>query len=101
MPHRPASTAIAWRAPYNWESYAARGALLTLSSVYRCTFALCLKRVSNLDRTETKRYLEALYVLTLRPLIKKVPLQADAEEGGAVDLTSPQPKRSACFVPVA
>jgi hypothetical protein len=33
---------------------------------------------------------------TPRPLIKKVPLQADAEEGGAVDLTSPQPKHLSC-----
>lgn len=28
--------------------------------------------VSNLDRAETRRYLEMLYVLKLRPLIKEV-----------------------------
>lgn len=46
-------------ASYTWELYAGR--LLTLSSVYSFW-----KRVSNLDRAETKRYLEALYVLKLR-----------------------------------
>jgi sucrose synthase len=50
---------------YTWEIYAKR--LLTLSSVYSFW-----KRVSNLDRAETKRYLEMLYVLRLRPLIEKV-----------------------------
>lgn len=50
---------------YTWEIYAKR--LLTLSSVYSFW-----KHVSNLDRAETKRYLEMLYVLRLRPLIEKV-----------------------------
>jgi hypothetical protein len=54
------------RCSYTWEIYAKR--LLTLSSVYSFW-----KRVSNLDRAETKRYLEMLYVLRLRPLIEKVP----------------------------
>lgn len=50
---------------YTWEIYARR--LLDLSSVYSFW-----KHVSNLDRSETKRYLEMLYVLRLRPLIEKV-----------------------------
>ncbi|GBF98480.1 sucrose synthase [Raphidocelis subcapitata] len=73
------------RAHYTWEIYAGR--LLTLSSVYSFW-----KRVSNLDRAETKRYLEALYVLKMRPLIEKVPLQADTEEEAPLTPTSPQPK---------
>jgi len=50
---------------YTWEIYARR--LLDLSSVYSFW-----KHVSNLERSETKRYLEMLYVLRLRPLIKEV-----------------------------
>lgn len=50
---------------YTWEIYARR--LLDLSSVYSFW-----KHVSNLERSETKRYLELLYVLRLRPLIEKV-----------------------------
>ena len=50
---------------YTWEIYARR--LLDLSSVYSFW-----KHVSNLERSETKRYLEMLYVLRLRPLIEKV-----------------------------
>lgn len=57
---------------YTWEIYARR--LLDLSSVYSFW-----KHVSNLDRSETKRYLEMLYVLRLRPLIEKVPLTVDDE----------------------
>jgi len=57
---------------YTWEIYAKR--LLTLSSVYGFW-----KHVSNLERSETKRYLEMLYVLRLRPLIEKVPLTVDDE----------------------
>lgn len=52
-------------ARYTWEIYARR--LLDLSSVYSFW-----KHVSNLERSETKRYLEMLYVLRLRPLIEKV-----------------------------
>ncbi|WIA12982.1 hypothetical protein OEZ85_006594 [Tetradesmus obliquus] len=76
---------------YTWEIYAKR--LLTLSSVYSFW-----KRVSNLDRAETKRYLEMLYVLRLRPLIEKVPLAVDdpepSEAGGAIPPSprSPQPR---------
>lgn len=47
------------RAAYSWDLYAGR--LLTLTSVYSFW-----KRVSDLDRSEAKRYLEALYVLKLR-----------------------------------
>ena len=71
-------------ARYTWEIYASR--LLTLSSVYSFW-----KRVSNLDRAETKRYLEALYVLKLRPLIERVPPQQEEEEAPATP-ASPQPK---------
>jgi sucrose synthase len=49
------------------------------------------KRVSNLERAETKRYLEMLYALKLRSLIERVPLTKDEEE---LPLTpkSPQPR---------
>jgi sucrose synthase len=50
---------------YTWEIYAKR--LPTLSSVYSFW-----KHVSNLERSETRRYLEMMYVLRLRPLIEKV-----------------------------
>ena len=69
---------------YTWEIYAKR--LLTLSSVYGFW-----KHVSNLERSETKRYLEMLYVLKMRPLIEKVPLQKDEEEVPNTP-TSPQPR---------
>jgi hypothetical protein len=55
----------AWSCRYTWEIYARR--LLDLTSVYSFW-----KHVSNLERSETKRYLEMLYVLRLRPLIEKV-----------------------------
>jgi hypothetical protein len=69
---------------YTWEIYAKR--LLTLASVYGFW-----KRVSNLERAETKRYLEMLYALKLRSLIERVPLTKDEEE---LPLTpkSPQPR---------
>jgi sucrose synthase len=77
---------------YTWEIYAKR--LLTLSSVYSFW-----KHVSNLERSETKRYLEMLYCLRLRPLIEKVPLTVDDPEpvpdaSGAVPMSprSPQPR---------
>lgn len=77
---------------YTWEIYAKR--LLTLSSVYSFW-----KHVSNLERSETKRYLEMLYVLRLRPLIEQVPLSVDEPEAvpdasGAVPMSpkSPQPR---------
>lgn len=73
------------KAHYTWEIYANR--LLTLSSVYSFW-----KRVSNLDRAETKRYLEALYVLKMRPMIQGVPLAEDSEEEALLTPTSPQPK---------
>lgn len=74
---------------YTWEIYARR--LLDLSSVYSFW-----KHVSNLERSETKRYLEMLYVLRLRPLIKEVPLTIDDEPlpGEAIPMSpkSPQPR---------
>eukprot|EP00775_Hariotina_reticulata_P011337 gene11337-11486_t len=71
---------------YTWEIYAKR--LLTLSSVYSFW-----KHVSNLERSETRRYLEMMYVLRLRPLIEKVPLAIE-DEPEAVPLSprSPQPR---------
>eukprot|EP00878_Enallax_costatus_P037544 GHUV01042415.1.p1 GENE.GHUV01042415.1~~GHUV01042415.1.p1 ORF type:complete len:205 (+),score=62.21 GHUV01042415.1:212-826(+) len=77
---------------YTWGIYAKR--LLTLSSVYSFW-----KHVSNLERSETKRYLEMFYCLRLRPLIEKVPLSVDEPElvpdaSGAVPMSpkSPQPR---------
>eukprot|EP00879_Flechtneria_rotunda_P003731 GHRR01003969.1.p1 GENE.GHRR01003969.1~~GHRR01003969.1.p1 ORF type:complete len:403 (+),score=134.37 GHRR01003969.1:1581-2789(+) len=74
---------------YTWEIYAKR--LLTLSSVYSFW-----KHVSNLERTETWRYLEMLYVLRLRPLIEQVPLAVDdpepSEALSPLSPRSPQPR---------
>ncbi|GAB4822774.1 hypothetical protein N2152v2_009820 [Parachlorella kessleri] len=60
---------------YTWEIYANR--LVTLSQIY--TF---WKYVSNLDRRETKRYLEMFYILLLREHMAQVP-QVTAEDEAA------------------
>jgi sucrose synthase len=62
----PATCAAPPRRRYTWALYARR--LLTLTSVYSFW-----KHVSDLDRSETKQYLSALYCLLLRKLSIKVP----------------------------
>nr|Q41607.1 RecName: Full=Sucrose synthase 2; AltName: Full=Sucrose-UDP glucosyltransferase 2 [Tulipa gesneriana]CAA65640.1 sucrose-synthase 21 [Tulipa gesneriana] len=57
---------------YTWKIYSER--LLTLAGVYGFW-----KYVSNLDRRETKRYLEMFYALKYRNLAKSVPLAVDGE----------------------
>ncbi|KAJ0987469.1 hypothetical protein J5N97_005825 [Dioscorea zingiberensis] len=58
---------------YTWKLYSER--LMTLSAVYGFW-----KYVSNLDRRETKRYLEMFYALKYRNLAKSVPLAIDGVE---------------------
>lgn len=55
---------------YTWKIYADR--LLTLTSVYSFW-----SHVSDLDRLENKRYLEALHILKLRELMRRVPVSAE------------------------
>lgn len=50
---------------YTWQRYADR--LLTLSRVYGFW-----RYVSDLDRAETRRYLEMFYALQYRPLARKI-----------------------------
>nr|AOR83337.1 sucrose synthase A [Lilium davidii var. unicolor] len=57
---------------YTWKLYSER--LMTLAGVYGFW-----KYVSNLDRLETKRYLEMFYALKYRKLAKSVPLAVDGE----------------------
>nr|QRY06398.1 sucrose synthase 03 [Brassica juncea] len=52
---------------YTWQIYSQR--LLTLTGVYGFW-----KHVSNLDRLESRRYLEMFYALKYRPLAQAVPL---------------------------
>ncbi|GAQ80888.1 sucrose synthase [Klebsormidium nitens] len=52
---------------YTWKIYAER--LMTLSRVYSFW-----KYVSNLERDESRRYLEMFYILKFRELIRRVPL---------------------------
>ena len=53
------------RARYTWELYAER--MMTLSRIYGFW-----KYVTNLERDETRRYLEMFYGLQLRPLARRV-----------------------------
>jgi sucrose synthase len=53
------------RARYTWERYAER--MMTLSRIYGFW-----KYVTNLDRDETRRYLEMFYGLQFRPLARKL-----------------------------
>lgn len=66
-------------ANYTWGIYAER--LTTLARVYSFW-----KYVSNLERRETRRYIEMFYILKFRELVKTVPLSKDEDEGedGAV-----------------
>ncbi|KAH7655337.1 sucrose synthase protein [Dioscorea alata] len=57
---------------YTWKLYSER--LMTLSGVYGFW-----KYVSNLERRETRRYLEMFYALKYRDLAKSVPLAVDEE----------------------
>ncbi|XP_072994916.1 sucrose synthase 1-like [Typha latifolia] len=57
---------------YTWKLYSER--LMTLTGVYGFW-----KYVSNLERRETKRYLEMFYALKYRHLAASVPLAVDAE----------------------
>ncbi len=54
------------RSHYTWELYAER--MMTLSRIYGFW-----KYVTNLERAETRRYLEMLYGLQFRPLAEAVP----------------------------
>ncbi|XP_044497870.1 sucrose synthase 2-like isoform X1 [Mangifera indica] len=55
---------------YTWKIYSER--LLTLAGVYGFW-----KYVSKLERRETRRYLEMLYILKFRDLAKSIPLSVD------------------------
>ncbi|XP_072972269.1 sucrose synthase 1 [Typha angustifolia] len=57
---------------YTWKLYSER--LMTLAGVYGFW-----KYVSNLDRRETRRYLEMFYALKYRNLAKSVPLAVEGE----------------------
>ncbi|XP_020270187.1 sucrose synthase 2 [Asparagus officinalis] len=57
---------------YTWKLYSER--LMTLAGVYGFW-----KYVSNLDRRETRRYLEMFYALKYRNLARSVPLAVDGE----------------------
>lgn len=57
---------------YTWKLYSER--LMTLAGVYGFW-----KYVSNLDRRETRRYLEMFYALKYRKLASSVPLSVDGE----------------------
>ncbi len=54
------------RSRYTWNLYAER--MITLAKIYGFW-----KFVTNLERAETRRYLEMLYALQYRPLAEKVP----------------------------
>lgn len=56
---------------YTWKLYSER--LLTLTTIYGFW-----KHVSNLERRESRRYLEMFYGLKYRPLADKVPLATDS-----------------------
>ncbi|KAG6467459.1 sucrose synthase 1-like [Zingiber officinale] len=58
---------------YTWKLYSER--LMTLTGVYGFW-----KHVSNLERRETRRYLEMFYALKYRALASSVPLSFDAEK---------------------
>jgi sucrose synthase len=60
---------------YTWKLYSER--LMTLTGVYGFW-----KYVSNLERRETRRYLEMFYALKLRSLYDTVPLPTDAAPNG-------------------
>jgi sucrose synthase len=60
---------------YTWKLYSER--LMTLTGVYGFW-----KYVSNLDRRETRRYIEMFYALKLRNLYDTVPLAIDAAPNG-------------------
>jgi len=60
---------------YTWKLYSER--LMTLTGVYGFW-----KYVSNLERRETRRYLEMFYALKLRSLYETVPLATDATPNG-------------------
>ncbi|KAK9288969.1 hypothetical protein L1049_017440 [Liquidambar formosana] len=57
---------------YTWKIYSER--LLTLAGVYGFW-----KHVSKLERRETRRYLEVLYILKFRDLAKFIPLAVDEQ----------------------
>ena len=60
------------RSRYTWELYAER--LMTLSRIYGFW-----KYVTNLERDETRRYLEMLYGLQFRPLARAIGAEPGAE----------------------
>jgi hypothetical protein len=68
---------------FTWELYARR--LLTLTTVYSFW-----KHVSDLDRSETKRYLEALYCLQFRSLVAGVPRAEDMRGSAGEEETLPR-----------
>lgn len=57
---------------YTWKLYSER--LMTLTGVYGFW-----KYVSNLERRETRRYLEMLYALKYRTMASTVPLAVEGE----------------------
>jgi sucrose synthase len=61
---------------YTWKLYSER--LMTLAGVYGFW-----KYVSNLDRRETRRYLEMFYALKYRKLAKSVPLAIEGDASGS------------------
>jgi len=61
---------------YTWKLYSSR--LMTLAGVYGFW-----KYVSNLDRRETRRYLEMFYALKFRNLAKSVPLAIEGDSASS------------------
>lgn len=61
------------REKYTWKLYAER--LMTLARVYSFW-----KHSTSIDRRETKKYLEALYICKLRPMIQAMPVVTEEEE---------------------
>lgn len=55
---------------YTWSIYASR--MLTLTHIYSFW-----RMVTNLEREEAKEYLDLLYRLLLRPMMRQVPSQAE------------------------
>ncbi|EAY99999.1 hypothetical protein OsI_22001 [Oryza sativa Indica Group] len=63
---------VLWIIKYTWKLYSER--LMTLTGVYGFW-----KYVSNLERRETRRYIEMFYALKYRSLASAVPLAVDGE----------------------
>lgn len=65
---------------YTWTIYASR--LLTLQNIYSFW-----RHTTHMERSDTRRYLEMLYMLKMRPLVGTVPVAEESLSGSV----SPQP----------